>query len=893
MTLPGRILRIALGVVPLALLVFAGWVVADWWIAFPPDALLRAEYVGREDCARCHEQEVDLWLGSDHERAMALATPDSVLGDFNDRKFLHFGFEDVARLADAAIERLAEDVPPPQWAAALRDPTRGVEQKIAAVRERLEAALPGERFDEIREIADSLEVVRPCDAIEAQEEIVQLVRRLVDEGEVEVPDPVFSRLFRRDGKYYVTTDGPTGKMETFEVTHTFGWQPLQQYLIPLGGGRVQCLPIAWDTQRKRWFHLYPGERILHDDPLHWTRPLQNWNYMCAECHTTNLQKNFDLETNTYRTTFSEINVSCETCHGPGSLHSRLADTKWFFWDRRHGFGLPRLKDPDARVEIESCAPCHARRQVIYPGFLPGAKFLDHYVPEMLDGELYYPDGQILDEDFEYGSYLQSKMYAQGVRCSDCHDPHTAHVKYSDPGGPWNQPVDDRVCTDCHMGTHPAGKYDTPAHHYHPDATQPGTRCVECHMVETTYMVVDPRRDHSFRNPRPDLTIALGVPNACNLCHNDLSKGETAEWAEATLVEWYGERKGPPHFAHAIAAGRRGEPGAERALEALTRRRDESGIVRASAMLLLGRYGNSTARAAASRLRDDDDGLVRLAAVRGFQGLSHEAAQRARGRAPRDPAQAAHIAELRRALGPMLDDPLRAVRIEAARLLSVVPRESLSVRDLRAFDAALEEYLAGQRFLGDQPAAHLNIAVAHANQGDAPAALGAYATALRLDPEFVPARVNRAMLYDELGRKEEAAKDLRRAIELEPDVAEMHYSLGLLLAEDAATLDEAAGHLAEAVRLAPDHARMRYNYGLALQHLDKADEAEEQLRRAFELSPGEIDVLHALVILYAQQERWDRALAGAEELVRRQPGERGWRELLDHLRRQADAGGRQP
>ena len=418
------------------------------------------QYVGSQACERCHQEQFGLWTGSDHQLAMALATPGTVRGSFDGQEFKHFH--------------------------------------------------------------------------------------------------VTSRLFRRGEEFWVTTDNRQGKLESFRIKYTLGYRPLQQYLVEFPDGRVQCLPIAWDTEKKRWFHLYPNEPIPHTDVLHWTRPLQNWNYMCAECHTTNLQRNYRLAEDRYETRFTEMGVGCESCHGPGSRHIELADS-WKKLFKPKDYGLPRLNDPDPRVEIETCAPCHARRRIIYPGHRPGKAFLDHYLVELLDTELFYADGQIRDEDFEYTSFLQSRMYHEKVRCTNCHDPHTTRVKLPD----------NRLCGQCHLPT----KYDTKAHHHHPDATKPGAHCVDCHMPETTYMVVDPRRDHSLRVPRPDLTVDLGIPNACNGCHQDKAKGETPQWAAALMEKWYGPRKGPPHFAYAIDAGRKGKPEGERLLAGGIRRRE--------------------------------------------------------------------------------------------------------------------------------------------------------------------------------------------------------------------------------------------------------------------------------------------------------------------------------
>lgn len=784
---------VLLWVVPAGLAALAGlWAAADWWIALPEG--LTAEYVGSQTCARCHPEQTESWTGSDHQRAMDLASPETVLGDFNGRQLEHFS--------------------------------------------------------------------------------------------------VRSRMFRRGGEYFMHTDGPDGRMADFRIKYVLGYRPLQQYLVEFPDGRVQCLPIAWDTEQKRWFHLYPDEPIPSHDMLHWTRPAQNWNYMCADCHTTNLQKNYRAATNTYQTTFSEINVSCEACHGPGSLHVRLADSWSLFWDRRYGYGLVRLSQADADVLIDSCAPCHAHRRIVYPGFQPGGRFLDHYVPALLDGELYYADGQIREEVYEYGSFLQSKMYQQKVRCTDCHDPHTTRVKFPD----------NRLCGQCHVPS----QYDTPAHHFHPDATKPGTRCVECHMPVTRYMVVDPRLDHSLRIPRPELTVALGIPNACSGCHHDAQKGETPEWATAKVRQWYGQRKGPPHFAYAFAAGRRGEPKAVEPLEAVFQRRDSPAIVRASALALLGRYAQPAARRAVRDGLKDPEPLVRLAALRGLEEEPPEGW-------PED-------------LARLFSDPVRAVRTEAARLATLRLGQGLRIGEPRAFGQALDEYLKAQQFLGDQPEAHLAMALVYENLGRSREAEQECLQALRIDPEFVRGRLFLGTFYGEHGKPAEAEAQFRRLIgelgqqlaeaekrlatlskpgaggaskaeqSVRPLVdysrhmlAEAHYCLGLLLAEDHKRLAEAAGSLAAAVQLEPERARAWYNLGLAHQKLERFKEAEQALLKAYQLAPGVGDFAKALAILYAQQEQWDQAIGFAERLVRAEPANPEFQVLLQFLRAKMAAG----
>jgi tetratricopeptide (TPR) repeat protein len=862
----GRLLiRAGLGGLALATIA-ALLLAADWWICLPEGEAESATYVGRQVCAECHEIEVHAWTGSDHDLAMDHATPESVLGNFDDQQFAHIAFDDLLKLSDDDLRTAAESVEPSRWAVALQDPCRQFDAKLGqTLRQKILGSMSEEtrgRLEQALRERELLAPVRPADVADAQREIGDVLRRLNDEGRITADFAVTSKFFRRGDEFFVTTDNRDGRMETFPVKYTFGVRPLQQYLVEFPDGRVQCLPIAWDTETRRWFHLYPKEPIPHDDVLHWTGPLQNWNYMCAECHSTNLQKNYRLADDTYHTTFSEIDVSCETCHGPGSLHVKLSRQWGLFWDRRYGFGLPRLKDENPRVEIETCAPCHSRRRIVYPNPRAGQELLDYYLPEVLDGNLYYADGQVLEEDYVYGSFIQSKMYSKGIRCTDCHDPHTMRVKFLDPAGAWNQLPDNRLCSQ--SGCHQPAQYDTVSHHHHPDASKPGTRCVECHMPETKYMVVDPRRDHSLRVPRPDLTVSLGIPNACNLggCHDDLSKDETPEWAAAQCETWYGQPKGPPHFAHAIAAGRALEPKGERLLADVARRKENRPTVRASAISLLSPYQSGQARFRAFEGLADPDELVRAVSVRSLQSLP-----------PLD---------LHQRLAPMLHDPIRAVRTEAARLLTPVPRRLFSKRDADAFDAALAEYIQAQEAVEDQPAAHLNMAVVYTNLGQFDKAEAAYQTALRLDSRFVPARINLAMLFDRKGRKDEAEKQFRKVIELEPGLAEAHYSLGLLLAEDEKRLEEAARFLDTAARLAPENPRIHYNYGLALQKLDRPDEAEKELQTAYELSPAATDYLHALAILYAQEKKWDRAKACAKQLLRMEPANPQWRRLLEYL-----------
>ncbi len=356
-------------------------------------------------------------------------------------------------------------------------------------------------------------------------------------------DGVKSTFFKKDGKFRVRTDGPDGKLADFDIAYTFGVAPLQQYLIALPNGRLQALGIAWDARPaseggQRWYHLYPDRKISPGDPLHWTGIDQNWNYQCAWCHSTNLQKNHDPATGGFHTSWSEISVGCEACHGPASKHLDWAkapggkyaaspgrgfvltlderkNTGWTI----NAAGQPVRSSPRATAkEIDVCAGCHARRQQFSADPAETATLFDAFRPSTLAPGLYYPDGQQRDEVYNYASFLQSKMYAAGVTCSDCHNPHSGKLKLAG----------NAVCGQCHS---PA-RYDQTAHHHHaPDSK--GAQCAACHMPTTTYMGVHARQDHSMRIPRPDRTVAFGSPNACNKCHADKS----ADWAVQVLKTW--------------------------------------------------------------------------------------------------------------------------------------------------------------------------------------------------------------------------------------------------------------------------------------------------------------------------------------------------------------------
>jgi len=723
-----------------------------------------AEFTGSEACRDCHKKEYDNWSDSHHRWAMAPASENTVLGDFDHAEFTHFGQA--------------------------------------------------------------------------------------------------SRFYRRDGNYFVHIQGVDGKPEDFQITHTFGWYPLQQYLVSFPGGRLQCLPIAWDVVKQRWYHLYPDTPLDPGDWLYWTNNGQNWNGMCAECHATDLKKGYDYRTDTYATTFSEISVGCEACHGPGSAHVA--------WARLPEMGRPavanhalavRTRDLTAGQQIDLCAPCHSRRMSMDDNIHRHADFLDYGLPQILTEGLYYPDGQILDEVYVYGSFMQSKMYARDVRCSDCHDVHS--IRRIKDGND--------LCLQCHR----AAIYDQKGHHFHKkrgEAGEPirsasgavlfevgsGARCEACHMPGRHYMGIDYRPDHSFRLPRPDLTLRMGVPNACDRCHVD----KKTAWSVDAMAKWYGQTQ-RPHYGEVLDAGRGHRPEAVDALASLAKDRLYPTIVRATALSELAGYGGNAALSEFTAALSDEESMVRQAAVRRLpQG---------------NPDQRLKL------LSPMLYDPVRAVRIEAAAALAAIPQKEMPPDTRRQFEKALAEYRQAMERTADFAPSRHNLGNLYVSLGRLSEAEQHYLKAIAIDRQFYPAKVNLAMLYNGQGKKSEAERLLREVVTDHPDFYEIKYSLGLLLAEKN-QLDDAVVFLGDAAAGLPQRSRIQYNLGLLLQKIKRDDEAESALKRALGVEPDNPDYLYALAVFYMQRDRWDQARLMAERLQAARPEMAAGREMLTIIKK---------
>jgi Flp pilus assembly protein TadD len=738
-----------------------------------------ASYAGRAACAACHERETKLWTGSHHDLAMQAASDATVLGDFGGAKYDYHG--------------------------------------------------------------------------------------------------VVSTFSKRDGRFFVETDGADGALHEYEIAYTYGVDPLQQYLVRFDDGRIQALSVCWDTRPKerggqRWFHLYPHENVAHDDVLHWTGAYQNWNHMCAECHSTNVHKNYDAAKNSFRTTWSEIDVSCEACHGPASEHVAWAEARArgetaaggdlgaqhggakglvaslrepaaAAWVMDPATGIARRDRPrTSENELEACARCHSRRSQLAEDWLPGRSLADTHHVALLDRELYEDDGQNKDEVYEYGAFLQSKMHAAGVSCSDCHDPHALAL-----------PPDNSVCARCHS----AERFDTPEHHHHARGSQ-AARCIECHMPKRDYMVVHTRHDHSFRVPRPDLTESIGTPNACAACHAE----RPASWAAEAIAGWRKNKASPEvHYGEALHLGNRDLPNAAAALVALSADAKKPPIVRASALALLAEhFGAPSAKALAAGTRDPDP-IVRTAAAVALRNVPAEA----------------RVA----LLVPLVNDDVRSVRIEAGRALAGVQASLLSQDAQRAAQHALGEWIAAQMLVSDRAEAHLNLGALDAESGDLDGAEREYKTALALVPRFPATYANLADLHRQRGHDSDAERVLRAGLAIAPNDASLLSALGLTLVRLKRN-PEALALLEQAAASAPDDPRHAFVHGIALSSMGQTDRALAVLAAAHARHPGDRDILQALATLSRDAKQMTAAVEYARKLVALDPDDRGARALLAEL-----------
>jgi len=659
------------------------------------------------------------------------------------------------------------------------------------------------------------------------------------------------RFYKEDSNYMVHTVGADGKYHEYKIAYTFGWTPLQQYLILFPGGKYQALTAAWDTKNKQWFSLYPHLKINPHDFLFWTRGAMNWNTMCADCHSTNLHQNYIAKPDSFHTTWSSINVSCEACHGPGkhhiqyirSLYGKKPNTKIVQQSLKMTVGTPSHK------LVDECARCHSRREQNTKAHNFRGTFLDHYNPNLPHPPNYYADGQIKSEDYVYASFMQSKMYHVGISCTNCHNPHTYHLIATG----------NNLCISCHSKL----LFNTVSHTHHKMNTA-GAQCVNCHMTGRDYMQVDFRRDHSFRIPRPDLSVKYGTPNACNTCHGNKS----ARWATQTIKKWYGKPSSKDHFfrfTQVLAKASKEGQAAKPDLLQLVKDTSQPAIARATAIWYLGQFPDKESGDVMKNALNSPKGLIRISAVKALSNLS-----------------AAVRAQL---LMPMILDSIRSVRIAAAVGLADLQKSDFPLTEQSVYRKVNQELKESFEVTQYFPAGQFNQGLYFVKKKKWDQAVKAYQNAIAKNPRFNEARLNLASLYNQLGQNDKAEELLKTVIKQEPDFGPTYYSLALLTAQED-KLKESLAYFNEATKRMPDNARVYYNWAIVLQKLKQYKYSEIRYMRAINIDPNNLEYQYGIITLYLQQNIFKKALPHAKKLIELEPNNRRYQELIQLIKRSA-------
>ncbi|MFH6953121.1 tetratricopeptide repeat protein [Pseudoalteromonas sp. XMcav1-K] len=675
-----------------------------------------------------------------------------------------------------------------------------------------------------------------------------------------------ARFFKKDSGFYIEMPNLTGELTTYAVAYTFGYHPLQQYMFDFGNGHYQFFPFAWDSRNKqqggqRWFVLHPEQ--TKTDAFHWSQKGQNWNHMCADCHSTDFQKNFDFKSNTFNSTFSAINVSCNACHGDSEQHLKWASGNNKIKNKgfTHAIGqktplfqsqadgtMKSVSPLKESKQVTMCATCHGRRSNLADRQGPH-DFFNAFQPALLTPELYQVDGQVWDENYVWGSFVQSKMYQAGVTCANCHNPHSGKLKLQG----------NLTCTQCHANT----TFDTPKHHGH-TTNEIGSQCVDCHMPTTTYMQVDARRDHSFKVPRPDLTIKTGVSNACNQCHQD----QTASWAVSQIKTWHPNSKhiGKAHFATSFHRADERAPNAAELLTRIAQDKQYSTIVSASALARMRNTPGNNALVAIARAIKDPSPLKHIAAI--------------------NAATPYPVTDRWRLFNVLLDSTHHSVRIEAARSLAGMlnapfPNE-LSKQDKTRLHAALNDYKKSQEFNAERGFSHTNLALLALEMAEPKAAEMHYVDAIKIEPIFMPAYVNLADLYRQQGDESKAQNILKQALSVNHEASDVYYALAMSQIRSSKK-QNALKSLENATLFAPENASYLYTYALLLQDQKNIHQAIRYFEKAYAITPTNPDISYSLTQSYIALNQFKQALFYAENLARLLPNDRQIAQMVNQLR----------
>ena len=615
-----------------------------------------------------------------------------------------------------------------------------------------------------------------------------------------------AHFFVKNNQYQVTISYDD-KVDTYPIKYTFGFFPLQQYLVETAKGKLQVLPFAWDSREKsqggqRWYHNYSHEEIRPEDRLHWRQPLQNWNGMCADCHSDGLVRNYNKDKNTFTSQFDNINVGCLSCHGDMSSHAENENKSKLRGDvtsinHPTGQWLRSIGEKTAHWQgekrnndfMDGCFSCHSLRSPLNDGLLANTPFLDQFTPQLPSTPNYHADGQIKEEVYVYGSFLQSKMYGKGVNCLDCHDKHTMKLKIEGNG----------LCLQCHGGE----IYNVKSHHQHEESSS-GAQCVNCHMPTNRYMGVDDRRDHSFKIPRPDLSTKFATPNACTKCHQQQSN----QWASDNLEKWHGKPKAlltSQQFLMALNSGQAINLEDHLSIIADT---ELAVISRASALQMLSFTTQMITTEILTPYLIHQEDLIRLSAVNAAALLT--------------PVEKVLY------LSPLLKDKFKAIRVAAARGLVT---SDVATKYQAAFDKAFTELLGSN---------HIN-----SWRGEG--------------------RANEVLLALELGESKKAEQALKGVIDIEP-----YYDIGYINLADLYRTQQrpaqVAAVLSKGMKNLPKAAGLKYAYALHLVRTQQHNKALNFFEKATLLEPSSEQYFYAYILSLDGQGDPIKALNELQKLI---------------------------
>jgi len=653
---------------------------------------------------------------------------------------------------------------------------------------------------------------------------------------------------------WVLEKGSDGEKRLLMV-HVMGGKNVYYFLTPMERGRLQTLPVAYDVRTGTWFDTaasgvrhFPGAGT--SAPVHWTDPMYTFNTSCHSCHVSQLSTNYDLRAGTYRTTWVEPGINCESCHGPAQEHVRVCRASPA-GQIPQDLKIISTKSFTTEQTNSMCGSCHAKMSPVSVSFKPGDRYFDSFDLTTLEHPDFYPDGRDLGENYTMTTWRMSPCVKSGkLDCMHCHT-SSGHYRFADEGsGVRGQGSDtgslipagqksNAACLPCHQD-----KVDSATVHTHHKADGAGNRCIVCHMPMTDFARMT-RSDHSMRPPVPAATLRFKSPNACNICHSD----KDPTWADQQVRQWHSDDYQKPILERAalVEAARRGDWRRLSAMLAYIGSKDRDEIVAASLVRLLYRCESPAKWSVVIKaLQEDSSPLVRSVAAQTLDGYVTE--------------------ESVRALAKATTDEYRLVRVRAAAALAAIPVGQLPGEYRGVMERVTTEMLDGLLARPDDYASQYNLGNFYLQRGDQEKALVSYQNAIKFRPDFVPPHVNVAFVYNARGENDKAEASFRRAIALDPNDPAVHLNLGMLLGEMQRPKD-AEQAFRRALQIDPNSAAAAYNLAVCVAS-DRPYESLRLCQKAYQLHPEEGKYGYTYAFYLHQRKETDEAVKVLQEMVRR-------------------------